>query len=262
MRTLVTFLFVTVGAAFGQPSAAPASFEVASVKAAQLVTGGGEGKARFGLRTSPGAVTVQHMPLSAIVRWAYDVKEYQVEGPRWTDNEAYDIFAKAAGPAKDAELRPMMQALLAERFKLAIHREIKELPVYEMTIAKGGHKLKPSTAEGPSNFGPPKGGGGKMAVSAERTSMAQFAELVSQPLQRPVIDNTGLKGAFDFTLDLMSYIPLDADGKPSPDKVAVEDRDTIIIMAVQQQLGLRLEPKKGPIEMLIIDRAEKIPTEN
>lgn len=92
--------------------------------------------------------------------------------------------------------------------------------------------------------------------------MVQFADELRQPLQRPVVDKTGLKGNFDFSLDLMSYIPLDGNGMAKPEKVAVQDRDTIVIMAVQQQLGLKLEPTKGPVAMIIIDWAAKVPTEN
>ena len=92
--------------------------------------------------------------------------------------------------------------------------------------------------------------------------MAQFADLVSQPLQRPVVDKTGLSGVFDFTLDLLNYMPLDAEGKSVRESLTVTDREAIIIMAMQQQLGLKLEPKKGPIEVIFIDHAEKVPTEN
>jgi len=152
----------------------------------------------------------------------------------------------------------MTKTLLAERFHLVFHREKKELPIYEMTIAKGGHRLKPSSGEGVGSIGALKGGG-KMMLHAEHTTMAEFAEFLSQPLHRPVLDQTGLSGTFDFTLDLMSYIPLDAEGKPAPDKVAVEDQDTIVVTVVKQQLGLKLEPKKGPVEMLIIDGGEKLP---
>ena len=256
-RTLPVFLLISASAAFGQ------SFDVASVKVSQPGPGAGEGgRGRRGLKITPGSVTVQNMPLGAIVQWAYNVQPYQVTGPDWTNNQTFDIFAKAAGTVQEPELRAMMQTLLADRFKLVIHREIKELPVYEMTIAKGGHKLTSSASEGESNFGPPKGGGGKMAVHADRTSMAQWADLLSQPLQSPVVDKTGLKGNFDFSVDLMNYIPLDANGKQSPESVPETDRATIVMMAIQQQLGLKLDLKKGPIDRIVIDSADKIPTEN
>jgi uncharacterized protein (TIGR03435 family) len=259
MRTLAIFPLIAAGVAYGQPATTPASFEVASVKVSQ-VPGVGEGRGRGGLKTSPGSVTIQNMPLLAIVRWAYDVKEYQVDGPHWTENQGYDIFAKAAGPAKDPELQAMMRTLLAERFKLVIHREIRELPIYEMTIGRGGHKLKPSVSEGePSIAG---GRGGRMVVNAERVSAGQFADVLSQPLNRPVLDKTGLKGGFDFTIDLMRYIPLDTSGKPSIESTTEMDRDAIIITAVQEQLGLKLAPKRGPIEVILIDSADKIPAEN
>ena len=243
-------LLLAAGAAFGQ------RFDVASVKVSEAA--GPEGKARRGIKSSPGSVTIQSMPLSAIVQWAYGVRDYQVEGPHWTDVQAYDIFAKAAGPAQDPELQKMMQTLLRERFKLVIRREVRELPIYSMTIAKGGHKLKPPEGEGPGKLAK----GEKLALKGERVSMAELASQLSQPLRRPVIDKTGLAGAFDFTIDLMNYVPLDASGKPSPESTTEMDRDGIIIMAVQQQLGLKLEPGKAPVEMIVIEKAEKIPTDN
>lgn len=263
MHIFLIAALIPAGPAFSQPVSHPAAFEVASVKITQFAKGGGEerGGVRRGIKTSPGSVSIQAMPLTDIVQWAYGVKEYQVDGPRWTDTVGFDIFAKAQGPAGDIELQSMMRTLLAERFKLEFHRQNRELPVYDMIVAKGGHKLKPSSGEGESRFNPGPGGG-KMALHAEKTTMAQFADLLSRPLQRPVLDKTGLTGSFDFTIDLMSYIPLDANGKPAPDKVAVEDRDTIILMALQQQLGLKLEPKKAPVEVLIIDHAEQVPVEN
>ena len=243
-------LLLAAGAAFGQ------RFDVASVKVSDAL--GPEGKARRGIKSSPGSVTIQNMTLSAIVQWAYGVQDYQVEGPHWADVDPYDIFAKAAGPAQDPELKKMLQTLLAERFKLVIRREVRELPIYSMTIAKGGHKLKPPQGEGPGQLGK----GEKFALKGERVSMAELAGQLSQPLRRPVIDRTGLAGTFNFTIDLMSYVPLDASGKPSPESTTEMDRDGIIIMAVQQQLGLKLEPGKAPVEMIVIEKAEKIPTDN
>lgn len=242
-------LLLTAGAAFGQ------KFDVASVKVSEA---GPEGKFRRGIKTSPGSVTIQNMPLSAIVQWAYGVREYQVEGPQWTEVQAYDIFAKAAGPAQDPELQKMMQTLLRERFELAIRREVRELPIYSMTIAKGGHKLKPPEGQGPGNLVK----GEKLARRGQRVSMAELAGELSQPLRRPVIDRTGLAGTFNFTIDLTGYVPLDANGKPSPESIPEMDRDGIIIMAVQQQLGLKLEPGKSPVEMILIEKADKIPTDN
>lgn len=250
---LVLLVALSLAPSFAQ--AAPPAFDVASVK---LSAGGG--KMRGSIHTSPGTVTVLNAPLREIVRWAYGVQAYQVEMPRGPEGPLYDIVAKAGSPAKDLELEAMMQTLLADRFKLVLHRETKPLPVYEMTVAKGGPKLTPSTDEGESSFAPGKNG--DVSVTARRTSMAQFADIISRPLQSPVIDKTGLKGNFDFGIDLTRQIPVDPNGKLSPDSVPVSDRETIVILAIQQQLGLKLEPKKAPIEVIIIDRAEKLPAEN
>jgi uncharacterized protein (TIGR03435 family) len=138
----------------------------------------------------------------------------------------------------------MLQTLLAERFKLAVHRETKMLPVYELVTAKSGSKLRQAeTREGSSI----SSGGGKMTV--RHVSMPGFATALSRHIGRPVFDKTGIDGAFDFTLE---YAPDGADsaGRPS------------IFTALQEQLGLRLEAAKGPVEILVIDRANKVPTDN
>jgi uncharacterized protein (TIGR03435 family) len=249
-NTSAVLLLLAGGGAFGQ------RFDVASVKVSDAR--GPEGKAHRGIKSSPGSVTIQNLPLSAIVQWAYGVRDYQVEGPRWTDVDPYDIFAKAAGPAQERELQKMMQTLMGERFKLVTRREVREFPIYSMTIAIGGHKLKPPEGEGPGKLVK----GEKFALRGERVSMAELAGQLSQPLRRPVIDRTGLAGTFNFTIDRMSYVLLDASGKPSPESTTEMDRDGIVIMAVQQQLGLKLEPGKAPVEMIVIEKAEKIPTDN
>jgi len=247
----VSVLSFTECAAFGQ-STAPA-FDVASIKASQIGKAGGEGSRRESVNSSPGSLTMRNVSLSSCIRWAYNVKPFQVSGPTWLESERYDVLAKAADPASTDQLRLRLQALLADRFRLTLHREEKIMPTYALVVAKNGPKFHQSDGEGKSTINGSKGG----VVTVEKTSMTQLADLLSQPLRCPITDMTGLKGVYDFTVDLTSYIPAEfKPGDPPPDIVG------IAMSALQDQLGLKLEAKKGPVEILIIDHAEKVPTEN
>ncbi|SPE40254.1 conserved hypothetical protein [Candidatus Sulfopaludibacter sp. SbA3] len=145
----------------------------------------------------------------------------------------------------------MLQTLLAERFKLAFHRETKELSVYALVVAKGGPNLKESDREGESTTktDPKRPGSGGTQT---RTSMAQFADLLDGCCGLPVVDLTGLKGRYDFTLDISSYMVRDQ----------VLDTPGVVSEALQKQLGLNIVERKILIEMMVVDHAEKIPIEN
>lgn len=257
VRTILGTGLMTAAAccAFGQAATAQAAFEVASVKSSELAKTGGDGSRREDISTGPQSVTMRNVRFRSCVLWAYDLMVYQVTGPAWINEERYDIAAKAAGPASKAQLREMMQRLLADRFQMVFHRETRELAAYILSVGKNGHKLHPSTTEGEADFRAAKQG--KMNMIAERVSMARFAELLGDPLQRPVVDMTGLKGLFDFNLDLTAYVPPGGQDRPSE-----ADAVSIVTAAVQEQLGLKLESRKSPIEMLVIDRAEKVASEN
>ena len=254
-----------VCASFGQSP----KFEVASVKLSQISAMGGEGRFKMHLSTTPGGLNMGNINLRTCVQWAYNLKDFQVTGPDWTNYDRYDIVAKAATPARDDEMRQMLQGLLAERFKLAVHREVRDLPVYVLTVGKNGIKMKESEGEGESSFRPVKGMG-KLALAVTQSSMAQFAELLSQPLQRPVIDETGLKGRYEFTIDLAKYFGMElnagargeGEGPKEGNRLDPGAIETAVTLALRDQLGLKLEPKKAPIDMIVIDRAEKVPTEN
>jgi uncharacterized protein (TIGR03435 family) len=183
------------------------------------------------------------------------VQDYQVTGPGWINEERFDIVAKAGTPAPDNQLRTMLQALLADRFKLAIHRQTKEMSAYVVVIGKNGHKMQESKTEGPSSLRP---NGGRLGAVAERADLDELATMLSQPLQAPVINMTGLKGRYDFKVDLTSYITdeMVKSKGPPPDIIG------IAMAAMQEQLGLKMESRKMPVEMIVIDRAEKTPTEN
>lgn len=251
--------------AFGQ-DAAPPSFEVASVKASANANEPGRGAGRGGngmgmllggfarggrFTTSPGGLTARNATLSGCIQWAYGVQEYQVSGPEWISNDRFEINAKAAGESTDDQLRLMMQTLLAERFKLAFHRQTKELQAYAMVVGKNGPKLKESASQGPGSIRRER-----MGVTVEGVSAGQLAGALSQVLQIPVFDATGLKGRYDATVDVTPYLA-DAMGGNSPLDVV-----TIATTALQELIGLKLEARKGPIEILVIDHAERAPVEN
>jgi uncharacterized protein (TIGR03435 family) len=192
------------------------------------------------------------VPLKGAIQWAYHLQTIQVTGPGWIDSERYDIVAKAAGPVSTDQVRQMMQSLLAQRFKLVFHKETKEMPAYVVSVAKGGHKLKPSEGEGEMDVKPMAGG--KVAAAFTHVTLAQFSEMMSSPLQAVVVDQTGLTGGWDFTLDMSSFMMMKPTG--------IEDAIGMIIQAANEQLGIKIEEKKVPTEVLIVDHAERVPVEN
>jgi uncharacterized protein (TIGR03435 family) len=239
----------------GQSAATQPVFDVASVKPNTVGINEGPGRGREETEHSPLSLTMRNVRLSSCMKWAYDVNDYQISGPDWINLERYDIAAKTSAPATEEQLKLMLRALLAERFKLTFHRQQKELQTFALTVGKNGPKLQESTGEGESLTK-----GNQMSVGLARTTMAQFAEMLSSPLHTPVTDQTGLKGRYDFHLDLVPFIPDEC--RDAPCGLGVIDMPNIIARAVQEQLGLALEPRKGPVDVLIVDHAEKVPTEN
>ncbi len=145
----------------------------------------------------------------------------------------------------------MMQTLLAQRFQLAFHRETKEMPAYVVTVGKNGHRMKQSEGEGEMEIKPTGKG---LTIAFTHVTLEQLAEMASSPLQGVVVDQTGLKGAWDFTLDPSSFAMTQPTDR--------EDAISMIIQLLSEQLGIKIDLKKAPAEVLIIDHAEKIPVEN
>jgi uncharacterized protein (TIGR03435 family) len=166
----------------------------------------------------------------------------------------YDIVAKALPDTPREQILQMMQALLTERFKLALHREKKELAYYALVVAKGGPKMR-EASDGPANAPPPgapPANQGQLRILSNSMPMSTVATLLSRYMRAFVVDQTGLKGPFAVKL---VWTP---DDRP----VADDDRGPSVFTAVGEQLGLRLESRKGPMEVLVVDHAEKAPTEN
>jgi uncharacterized protein (TIGR03435 family) len=240
-------VIVMAGMAAGQ-SAAPPAFEVATIKQ-HVFAGAGGG--RLGMSISGSRVMVSTLTLKNLISTAYNVKTYQISGePSWAGDSAtaFDVEAEAGGTPTMDQARLMLQALLADRFQLKLHRETKELPVYDLVVAKNGPKMKESAADATPSAGVSAGSTRRMTEI--RASMATVANQLVGFAGRPVIDKTGLTGSYDFTLEWSPEgTPADAATGPS------------IFTAVQEQLGLKLESSKAPTEILVIDHAEK-PTQN
>jgi len=214
--------------------AAPA-FEVAAIKPHNPNEPGG------GYSFQHGRLNISNTWLRILVMNAYEVKDFQISGgPSWIDSERFDVVAKAPDTADPRDLNPMLRALLEDRFKLAVHRESRESTVYTLVIAKGGIKLHRSSPDAQfSNRAGPEG------MSATKMPIRLIVSQFSSAVHRIVIDKTGLEGDFDYDF---RWSDKDPDSQS-------------IFTAIEEQLGLKLESAKAPVEFLIIDHAEK-PSEN
>jgi uncharacterized protein (TIGR03435 family) len=252
------------------------SFEVASIKPADPEA------RRVGLGLAPGGgVNATNVTVDQVIGFAYNIPMGKgsngriLNGPAWISSTRYDIIAK--GPQTEdssiefmklpadqqkivrEEAKKRMQTLLAERFRLAVRLEDRNMPVYVLTVAKNGHKMKVSSIEGEAST--LRGERGRMI--GENIKMDFFANALEAPLGRPVLDQTGLKGGYDFTLEFSPDQGPIGDKKISPDAVSgpSDPSGSPLFGALQQQLGLKIEAAKGPVPVVIIERVEK-PTAN
>jgi uncharacterized protein (TIGR03435 family) len=260
------------------------TFEVASVKLAPPPSGrmtvgmtGGPGS------TDPTRVRFSNFTLRNLVQIAYGVNGYQLSGPDWTGDSRYEVIATLPKDTSKEQFRTMLQNLLKERFKLATHSEQKTMALYSLTVAKGGPKLLKPAPDAPAadtetrsvGSGPPKRDkdgypdlppGTRMAIKSEpngdfaraqghNETMSYLVRMLSGQVRAPVEDDTGLTEKYDYRL---SWIPQPAGSVP-PDN---EDIGPDLFTALQEQLGLKLSAKKGPVEVIVIDHAEKVPVEN
>ena len=251
MRRLIVTFVVMAGVLFG---AGPLAFEVASVKIADPGEAGPGDIAR-NMDSSPGHFIMRNVPLRYCLEWAYDLKDYEVTGPDWikADNR-YDIVANAPGApepgASENDMRLMLQTLLMERFQMKVHRETKNLDVYALLPGKGAPKVKEAAADEGTSLGAGPNGSVKFA----KQPLSRLTFMLTRRMDRPAIDMTGLKGFYDFTLDTSG---LGFNGNPASDTSAPS-----IFTTVQENLGLRLEAQKAPVQVLVVDHAEKVPTAN
>jgi uncharacterized protein (TIGR03435 family) len=289
---IATNVVLACVSALGQ-TAGTLTFEVASVKRTPPPEPGARvfyGPPRGGPGTAdPGQITWSSAALRNMLMTAYDVQTYQVTAPDWMNTERYDIVAKVPAGATKAQVNGMWQNLLKERFGMVLHHESKDFQVDEMTIAKGGSKLKatedPNIEPLTPVAGPPRvnqdgvqqlnGSGaivtifpGANAATARMVARgllsSEIASRLAASVRRPVIDKTGLTGKYDFVLEFtpdLSGIPLPA-GFSTQDGNNATDPGSDIVAAVEKQLGLKLTSTKGKLDVIVVDHAEKIPTQN
>jgi bla regulator protein BlaR1 len=268
-----------------QSASSDPTFEVASIK----INTSGDGRVAF--QNQPGRFVATNVTLRLLIRNAYQLQDFQISGgPSWIGSDHFDVVAKiengeardplSAGrqdPTRPTRLQLMIRALLAERFQLAVHTETKELPVYALVLARTdgrlGPELRRSDTDCAAPFGaargrggappPPQSSGGNLqcgirvgpgSMSVGGVSLSQLANSLSMFTGRVVLDRTGLTGAFDANL---TWTPDQMPQRPpgAPD-LPIDPNGPSLFTAVQEQLGLKLDSQKGPVEILVIDRAE------
>jgi uncharacterized protein (TIGR03435 family) len=257
------------------------SFEVASVKLNRSEKYG------FSVKESPGRFTTMGTTANFLIAFAYGVREFHVSGgPDWTHSERYDIDAKIGDSLADKleklppdeghqELRLMLQSLLADRFKLTVHQGTKVLPIYELVIAKNGPRLK-EAKPGDTYANGIKGPDGVARAgmismrpgqfTGQGIPIASLVRFLSQQLQRTILDKTGLTGKYNITLQWTpeegsSAMFPGSGGAPPAAAPPSESSGPSIFTALQEQLGMKLEPQKGPVDIISIDHIER-PSEN
>lgn len=244
----VSLMISTSPAVLGQSAQSPA-FEVASVKPHQ------SGWPRVSISTSGPRLNANAASLAILIMYAYDLKSYQV--PRTPPllalgDEFYDIEAKAEGEAAPtrAQFGQMLQSLLTDRFKLKVHRERREMPVYALVVGKNGPKFKESAPDASPDTHYAAGDGRNYEITMPKARMESLLGAIENSLtDRPVLDKTGLTGTYNIK---MTYTPATKANLETPDL-----SDISIFAAVEQQLGLKLEAQKAMIEVLVVDHIEK-----
>ena len=242
--------------------------------------------------SSLGQIVYTNVTLKFLVGFAYGVTALQLSTPSWMDEEHFDIVAKVPAGATRADMLPMLQSLLEERFQLKVRHELRETQAYALTVGKNGSKMKAYPMllpEGVLEGGRPKFTGvdkdglpiiapgqvtgvrkisnGQTRISMTLQPMKQVTDILSYDLRQPIVDQTGLTGRYDFHLTFategggaLPAVPDGGDLSTAPPQAS--DPAPTLISAVESQLGLKLERKKLPVDFLVVDHAEKQPTEN
>jgi uncharacterized protein (TIGR03435 family) len=267
MKPLVVGLFLVL-TAFGQPS--PQGFDVVSIKPSDPSVQG------TNIGISPGgSFEARGVTLKMLISQAYDVRDFQISGaPGWVETERYDIITKDAvkGPSEEDlgkmtdagrdEFRDRilgkLRALMADRFALKVHKETKDLTVYALMVAKSGSKLGAAPDDGThgSSLNSSRANDGKTLMTGKNLPLSSLIRFLSGQVGRPIIDKTGLTGKYNFT---MTYSP---DLNRPPDITEghsglIETSGPSIFTALQEQLGLKLDSQKAPVEILVIDSVQK-----
>jgi uncharacterized protein (TIGR03435 family) len=282
VRLSALYCFVTIGAPC-QPAPDYTHFEVAAVKPSTRpptlpagavpapLSDGGPGS------TNPEQIRYRYYSLRTLILIAYDIRSMQLDAPKGMTSDLFDITATLPAGTKKEQLRTMFQNLLAERFKLKLHHETRPLPVYAMTVGKNGLKLKESSTEpaspvppgtsigGPDEEGfprlPPGYAGavaipssGRLRITGQKLTLAQLAQQVESRLDHPIVDQTGLTGLYDFKLEIEWMARPGTSTDPSDVAPSVPQ--------ALDKLGLKLESKQLPFDVIVVDQFDKVPTEN
>ena len=235
MKWLVPAMLGSLVLALDRPA-----FEAASVKPSAA------GDPGMSMRGGPGQLEWKDTSLRYFVQTAYRVHDYAYSAPEWLDSALFDVIAKLPANGGSNRYPEMLQTLLAERFKLVVHRETKDLPGLALVVDKKGPRIKPVEPGGAMLRTGPN------MVRTERATLAQFADALSTALDRPVKDFTGLPGVYDIKIQWMPDTPASSDPTDLPGSV----------YAAVQDLGLRLQVRKVPVEVVVVDRIERVPTQN
>jgi len=198
--------------------------------------------------TTPGTLRMQDVSVQTCIKWAYGVQDNQISGPGWINSDKFDITAKADDPATEEQMKLMMRTLLTDRFKLSFHHQDKELKAFVLTVAKGGAKVTLAAAPDAKPFRQNTAN----STIAKSMTIRDFADFISGPLQMPVVDETGLTGKYDFVLDFTHYLP-DAKNM-GPDR---PDTTSILMAAMEGELGIKMETRKTQVDVMVIDHVEK-----
>jgi uncharacterized protein (TIGR03435 family) len=257
--------------ALGQTVAPLPEFEAVSIKPNK------SGDVRAAFHPSPGGrLSATNVTAKALIEWAFGVRDFQLSGePGWADSERFDVVAKSDGnPRYDfikPELETMFRGVLAERFKLTVHRETKELPVYSLVVAKNGPKIhavdEGDCPEVPTPQNPCRSLRSNQfgQLTAIKAPMPALALVLVGFARRVVVDKTGLQGSYSYTLDWKKYLqpPQLPPGADPAVPIAMDPAslEAAIATALEEQLGLKLESGKGPVEMIVVDHLER-PSEN
>ena len=268
MRYSALLLAALAGPARSQ-TAPPLSFEVASVKAAAPCCAAGQWR---GNRPDVDRVDFQYGTLLYYLTYAYGMKSYQVAGPGWLRDVRFDIAAKGPEGTRRDQLPQMMQALLAERFQLKVHREMRDLPGLALMVGKSGPKLKAAAPEPGDGHGGAAVGMSATPEGVERMdvkggSMTTLVNTLTALFGQPVVDRTGLAERYDFVLEYSrdrAPGPRATGGfnEPPPLPAPANAELGVSIYTSIQQLGLKLESQKLPLEVIVVDHVERVPTGN
>jgi uncharacterized protein (TIGR03435 family) len=235
------------------PADSALSFVVASIRA------NNDGRRNIGMFPTPGMFRVENYTLRLLIQAAYNLRDYQMIGADgWIASSRYDIEAKTPQKSTFKQDMEMLKPLLAERFQLKLHEEQRQLPIYALIVGKNGAKLQASPESGDNRQ---KMQNRRGFLDAERAPVGSLAAFLSAELNLPVIDETGIKGVYDFKL---SFTPYQLDAAPPSDSPAANNSapgDGASVFAALDQLGLKLERRKGPVTVVVIDHAAK-PSEN